>query len=102
MFTVTDWQRLAMLAELVEAFFSSPSAALMAEIRLNEERLGATPTDRLRLGYRTDPPNAPNSGGGRSSSALERARDRESIRDRLRRLDAEDVRQRVKAVDDEA
>jgi hypothetical protein len=51
-FTVTDWQRLHMLALVVEQFFQVPDTKLMAEIRLNEERLGATPVDRLRLGWR--------------------------------------------------
>lgn len=59
-FEPTDWARLAMLAPLVEKHFSSPSAAAMSEIRLNEERLGATVVDRLRarisIGDGTDAP----------------------------------------------
>ncbi len=47
-FTVTDWQRLHMLAPLVGLYFRSPDKALMAEIRLNESLLGATHVDRLR------------------------------------------------------
>lgn len=47
-FTVTDWQRLHMLAPLVAQYFSTPDRALMAEIRLNESLLGATHVDRLR------------------------------------------------------
>lgn len=68
-FTVTDWQRLAMLAPLVEAYFAAPSRNLFAEIRLNESKLGATPEDRLRLSWRLDapPPDGP---------AGERSRDR--------------------------
>lgn len=47
-FTVTDWQRLHMLAHLVDAFFARPTKELMGEIRLNESLLGATHADRLR------------------------------------------------------
>lgn len=47
-FTVTDWQRLHMLAPLVARYFRMPDKALMAEIRLNESLLGATHADRLR------------------------------------------------------
>jgi len=47
-FTVTDWQRLHMLAPLVDRYFQVPDKALMAEIRLNESLLGATHADRLR------------------------------------------------------
>jgi hypothetical protein len=48
LFTSTDWQRLAILAPLVEKHFSGPTGATMSEIRLNEERLGATVVDRMR------------------------------------------------------
>ena len=51
-FTVTDWQRLHMLAPLVDRYFATdkPMVAkqLMGEIRLNESLLGATHVDRLR------------------------------------------------------
>lgn len=47
-FTVTDWQRLHMLAPLVDRYFEAPDKQLMAEIRLNESLLGATHVDRLR------------------------------------------------------
>ena len=47
-FTGTDWQRLHMLAPLVDQYFREPSPKLFAEIRLNESLLGATHTDRLR------------------------------------------------------
>lgn len=47
-FQPTDWARLALLAPLVEKHFASPTGATMSEIRLNEERLGATVVDRLR------------------------------------------------------
>lgn len=48
LFTSTDWQRLVMLAPLVEKLETSATAALMSEIRMNEERLGATVVDRMR------------------------------------------------------
>lgn len=47
-FMRTDWRRLAMIAPLVEKMESNPGAAAMSEIRMNEERLGATVTDRMR------------------------------------------------------
>lgn len=47
-FTPTDWQRLHMLAPLVEQYFAEPRKDLLAEIRLNEGLLGATHVDRLR------------------------------------------------------
>jgi len=48
-FTGTDWQRLHLLAPLVEAYFQEPKASVLAEIRLNESLLGATEADRQRL-----------------------------------------------------
>ena len=47
-FTPTDWQRLHMLAALVDAYWRAPSVGLMSEIRLNESLLGATSVDRVR------------------------------------------------------
>lgn len=56
-FEATDWQRLGMIAYLVEDYFGGAAdRGLMAEIRQNEERLGATFTDRQRARMRiTDP-----------------------------------------------
>jgi hypothetical protein len=51
-FLGTDWQRLHMLAHLVDAYFKSPSKEALGEIRLNEAKLGGTPEDRLRLRWR--------------------------------------------------
>lgn len=48
-FTPTDWQRLHMLAPLVEAYFEEPKATVLSEIRINESLLGATEADRQRL-----------------------------------------------------
>lgn len=46
-----------MLAPLVEAYWSDPKPAILAEIRLNEERLGATVRDRqaLRMQVKANP-----------------------------------------------
>ena len=48
MFVATDWQRLIMLAPLIEEYFAKPSTKLMAEIRISESLLGATHVDRMR------------------------------------------------------
>jgi hypothetical protein len=48
LFSVTDWQRLQMLAPLVAKFFDKPDGKLFSEIRQNESLLGATHVDRLR------------------------------------------------------
>jgi hypothetical protein len=50
LFEATDWERLLTLVPLVEYYHSGPkpSAAALSEIRLNEERLGATIVDRMR------------------------------------------------------
>lgn len=55
-FTVTDWQRLHMLAPLVEEYWGAPSTKLLAEIRLNESLLGATHLDRLRGRIKVEQP----------------------------------------------
>jgi hypothetical protein len=51
-FGVTDWHRLQMLAPLVDAYWREPKPSLMAEIRQNESKLGATVEDRQRLRWR--------------------------------------------------
>ncbi|WP_189333228.1 hypothetical protein [Actinoplanes ianthinogenes] len=53
-FEDTDWQRLRMLAPLVDSYFRRPSKAAFEEIRLNEERLGATVVDRMRARMRIE------------------------------------------------
>lgn len=50
-FTPSEWQVLHMLAPIVELYHAKPSAALHAEIRVSEAKLGATREDRLRLGW---------------------------------------------------
>lgn len=47
-FIDTDWQRLGMVAFLYEQFLIEAKPNLLSEIRLNEERLGATVVDRQR------------------------------------------------------
>lgn len=53
-FMATDWERLRFLAPLVSAYFVEPRQTLLSEIRLNEERLGATVVDRQRARMRVD------------------------------------------------
>jgi hypothetical protein len=55
-FLSTDWQRLHMLAPLVELYYFEPDKSIMAEIRLNEAALGATEADRLRLRWDIEVP----------------------------------------------
>jgi hypothetical protein len=58
-FHETDWQRLEMLAPLVDLYFGNPDRQLMAEIRQNEAKLGATPEDRERLRWKIEEPQVP-------------------------------------------
>lgn len=58
-FSALDWQRLQMLAPLVDLYFTSPTKDLMAEIRQNESKLGATAEDRQRLRWKSKAPDAP-------------------------------------------
>lgn len=51
-FSPTDWERLQMVAVLVDQFFGTGrqnKSILMAEIRQNETLLGATIMDRMRM-----------------------------------------------------
>ncbi|MBC9719509.1 hypothetical protein H9Y04_44120 [Streptomyces sp. TRM66268-LWL] len=57
-FTVTDWQRLHMLAPLIEAYWAEPSTKLLSEIRLNESLLGATHVDRMRGRIKVEQPRS--------------------------------------------
>lgn len=54
LFEDTDWQRLLMLAKIVDAYMKRPSAAALGEIRMSEERLGATVVDRMRARIKID------------------------------------------------
>jgi hypothetical protein len=53
-FLATDWERLQMLAPMVESYWQG-DLRVLAEIRLNEERLGATVRDRQALRMRLEP-----------------------------------------------
>ncbi|MET8658162.1 hypothetical protein [Streptomyces griseus] len=87
-FLATDWQRLHMLAELVEKFFKEPSKELLSEIRLNEAAIGALSADRMRLRWSL---GAPEVGKG-SERAAERVAARQG---------KDDPRKRLRAVGDE-
>jgi hypothetical protein len=56
LFTAVDWQRLAMLAPLVDEHHREPSIRVMTELRLQESQLGATVLDRQRMRVRVGPP----------------------------------------------
>lgn len=71
-FVATDWQRLHMLAPLVEAYFAEPKQTLLAEIRLNEQLLGATVVDRQRARMRITA--EPSSGGAARRGPAGRSR----------------------------
>jgi hypothetical protein len=77
-FIGTDWLRLGLLAGIVERYWSEPSASLLAEIRLNEERLGGTIVDRqrARMVIETE---------GDAAPVLSLAESREQIAKRLRK-----------------
>jgi hypothetical protein len=65
LFEATDWQRLGLLAYIVERFTVRPSASSLQEIRQNEERLGATVVDRLRARMTIQHPDDPDGGEAR-------------------------------------
>lgn len=80
-FTVTDWQRLHMLAPLVAAYFKRPDKALMSEIRLNESLLGATHVDRLRARIKVESGQAPSPAGAEERDDEVAARRRKRMAD---------------------
>jgi len=53
-FVPSDVHGLVLLAVLVDEFWSSPSAGLAAEIRLQRQCFGLTPIDRRRLQWEID------------------------------------------------
>jgi hypothetical protein len=79
-FLATDWQRLHMLARLVDLFWLEGDKGTMAEIRLNEASLGATEADRLRLHWDIEVPKPENQ---RAAGTPKRRQDR---RDGVMRL----------------
>lgn len=80
-FTPTDWQRLMMLAPLVDSYWREPDVKLLTEIRQNESLLGATPLDRLRarISVVQAPERAPKPGKSQPAGVT-------AISDRRRRL----------------
>jgi hypothetical protein len=85
LFQDTDWSRLSLLAPIVEAYFRRPSAAALSEIRMNEERLGATVVDRMRARIRIQEPDADEaaSSGVIGSNVTPISARRDSMRARL-------------------
>ena len=57
-FLMTDWQRLKLLARLVDRYFERPNQLALAEIRQNESLLGATHVDRLKARMKVEQPPA--------------------------------------------
>jgi hypothetical protein len=62
MFLPTDWQRLHMLAELVQLYWEEPKKDLLSEIRLNEAAMGGTAADRIRLRWTVADPEEDQAG----------------------------------------
>lgn len=77
-FVVTDWQRLHMLAPLVDAYWRKPTKELLAEIRLNESLLGATHVDRMRARIKVETPKLASSEASDVADMAERRRKRMS------------------------
>lgn len=57
-FLPTDWQRLHMVAQLVELYWEEPKKELLSEIRLNESALGGTAADRIRMRWTVAEPES--------------------------------------------
>ncbi len=64
MFTDVEWERLHMLAPVVDGVWRAfadgapdKAAKMMAELRLQEQKLGATPEDRMRLRWKIGEPD---------------------------------------------
>lgn len=74
-FEGTDWSRLAMLAAIVDRYFQKPSAAALGEIRMSEERLGATVVDRMRARMRVEDQDPGDGEGGSVVSIASRRSD---------------------------
>lgn len=62
-FTPVMWERLQMVALIVDGYFASPTVPALAEIRRAEAELGAMPADRARLRWDLPEPAAPARGG---------------------------------------
>jgi hypothetical protein len=75
-FLATDWQRLHMLAELVDLYWIEPKKETLSEIRLNEASLGATASDRARLRWSVGDPEPSEPRKRAAGSAASSRRDR--------------------------
>lgn len=75
-FLPTDWQRLHMLAVLVEEYWADPKKELLSEIRLNEASLGGTAADRIRMRWFVDEPADDSRKPARSAGSSSARRDR--------------------------
>lgn len=84
-FEETDWSRLAMLAAIVNSYWKKPGAAALGEIRMSEERLGATVVDRMRARMSISDPDL-ETGTGENVVAIDSRRE---IASRLRNEDDE-------------
>lgn len=73
-FLESDWERLYMLAHLVDQYFARPHHLIMAEIRLNESLLGGTHVDRLKARMKVE--SAQPEGTPAQVTALDAYRDR--------------------------
>ncbi|OKI22215.1 hypothetical protein [Streptomyces sp. CB03911] len=87
-FLATDWQRLHMLAQLVEQYWQEPKKELLSEIRLNEASLGGTAADRLRLRWSLGAPEV-GRGAARAADRAAARRTGTDPRDRLRAVGEE-------------
>ncbi|MFI7069561.1 phage terminase small subunit [Micromonospora sediminicola] len=82
-FEATDWLRLATLAPIVDAYWRRPSAAALSEIRMNEERLGATVVDRMRARMRIETDEDADEDEGLPAGVTSLTQRRAELRDRL-------------------
>jgi hypothetical protein len=73
-FLDTDWERLRMIAVLVDQYWARPHHLIMAEIRLNESLLGATHVDRLKARMKVE--SAQPEGDASQVTALDEYRNR--------------------------
>ena len=87
-FTSTDWQRLLMLARVVDAYHRTGDPKLLSEVRLNEEKLGATARDRNNLGWDLTPKPRGQRDAGDASTSSEAGERGDELEERRRRLQA--------------
>jgi len=66
-FAATDWQTLIGLSFVWDLFYKAPDSKLHSEIRQMEAKLGATASDRDRLGWKIEPPEPVSAAPARGS-----------------------------------